>query len=223
MRVWWLEPRQRRLADGVCDVLPLRRTSAVIPLLWAMAATAGCASGADPEPGAGSFGDPTYNPVMTAAMTAAGDDAADDDSDGSDDAVTSDGGDTGEGDTVNPNNATSEAGDDDTDDGNAGDGPQPEDGMYSHCLSTAECVGVNTCVTIFDAEGEPFDGFCTLDNCTDAATDCEPSPGGDVAPVCVEITLNGNPASACALDCVGGKVCPNGMTCYEDDGIPVCA
>ncbi|MEM6993955.1 MAG: hypothetical protein AAF721_25810 [Myxococcota bacterium] len=175
----------------------------------------GCASGGTPDQGS-TFGDPTVPMMTVGSPMEAGMDSDGTSATGSDPAT--DGDDEGV--------ATSETGDDgggsEVDDG-AADGPQPDNGMYSDCLTTAECVGVNTCVTIFDNAGAPFDGFCTLDNCSDPLADCDPSPGGDVVASCVEITLNGEPASACALNCAGGKTCPSGMTCYEDDGIPVCA
>ncbi len=182
-----------------------------------IAALVGCASGEMPEPTT-TFGDPTY-PMMTVGMTS----PADDGMDSGDDGGTSD----TEGTEAGADDGDASGGTDNASDTAADDTPsnteQPDNGMYSDCLSTAECVGVNTCVTIFDMAGDPFDGFCTLDNCSDPAMDCDPSPGGDVTPTCVEITLNGSPASACALGCSGGLTCPDGMVCYEDDGIPVCA
>lgn len=170
-----------------------------------------CASGAEPESGSGltSFGQPTA--TMT-TMSASDDD---DDTEGDDD----DEADTeGDDDDDATGSLPAETGDDD-DDGTE----QPSSGMYSDCLSTAECVGLNTCITIFDDQGQPFDGFCTRDNCQDPVADCDPTPGGDVMPVCAEIQLNGMPATACALSCAGGLTCPSGMICYEDDGVPYCA
>jgi hypothetical protein len=96
--------------------------------------------------------------------------------------------------------------------------------MYSDCLDVADCVGQTTCVTIDDAGMNPADGFCTTAPCTDPGTDCNPSPGGTAEPICIEISVGGNPAMGCALDCSAGKTCPNGMLCYTLPGSgDVCA
>ena len=180
-----------------------------------------CASGGDPASSASAtFGDPTFG--MTAGMTVSMDDGSGEEDSG-DDGSADDG-------SADDDSADDGSGDDGSgDDGEASttsepvDGDQPDNGMYSHCTMVGECVGLNTCVTILDAEGNPFDGFCSNDMCEDPAADCDPSPGGDATPTCVNITLGGEPATACALDCTGGLSCPNGMVCYEDDGVPVCA
>jgi len=175
-----------------------------------------CASGADPESGSGltSFGQPTATMTTMSPSTDDDDDAEtegdDDDEDDDDDDDDDDG--TG--------SLPAETGDDDDDDN--GDSEQPANGMYSHCLTTAECVGLNTCIRILDEQGEALDGFCTQDNCQDPVADCDPAPGGDVMPVCAEVPLNGMPATVCALSCTGGLTCPGGMICYEDDGVPYC-
>jgi hypothetical protein len=104
-------------------------------------------------------------------------------------------------------------------------GGQPADGMYSHCLAAAECVGVNLCITITPQGAmEPSTGFCSSTGCAMPATDCDPSPGGTATPVCVPVTVNMMPQQACALDCAGGKTCPAPMTCTSVNGLGmICA
>lgn len=189
-----------------------RGVAAVVATLGMTLGSGACASGADPESGSGltSFGQPT----ATMTTMSASDDDDDTEGDDDDDADTE-----GDDDDDATGSLPAETGDDDDDDGTE----QPSSGMYSHCLSTAECVGLNTCIQIFDNQGQPFDGWCTRDNCQDPVADCDPTPGGDVMPVCAEITLNGMPATACALSCAGGLTCPSGMICYEEDGVPYCA
>ena len=199
---------------------------AVLGVAAALAATVGgCASGGDTTGSPGlTFGD---SAGMTAAMTASAS-SADDGGTGGDATQGGDATDSptgGSGGTMDGNGSADDngasAGTADVDDG-AGTAGQPDNGMFSDCLTTAECVGVNTCITIFDDRGAPFDGFCTKDNCVDPAADCVPSPGGTAAVVCTEVQLMKIPASVCALDCADGLVCPDGMVCYEDAGVPVC-
>lgn len=172
----------------------------------------GCASGETSGP-IMTFGDPS-SPMMSVGMSSPMDDG---DATDSDDSATS-----GQG-TASDGPADPEGEGSDSEEDGEEDSEQPASGMYSDCLSTAQCVGLNTCVTIFDMAGAPFDGFCTLDNCMNPTVDCQPSPGGEATPICFDIALNGSPASTCALDCTGGKACPAGMICYEDDGAPICA
>ena len=84
---------------------------------------------------------------------------------------------------------------------------QPDDGMYSHCTSAAQCVGLNLCVVV-----AVDDGFCSTTPCTDAAS-CVASPGGTAMPTCAEVMVGMAMSTACALDCSGGKTCPGGMIC----------
>lgn len=53
-------------------------------------------------------------------------------------------------------------------------------------------------------------GACALQNCVDK-TDCPLPSTGTAVPSCIE--LGGIPPFQCFLDCGGGKVCPDGMTC----------
>lgn len=106
-----------------------------------------------------------------------------------------------------------------TDDG-GGNGMQPEDGMYSPCLTAQECgMTPILCITILDAMMNPSDGFCSETGCANAAVDCAPSPGGTAVPRCMPVTVNQMAQQACALDCSGGKVCPAPMQCYDLDGV----
>jgi len=198
----------------------------VLGVYAALAATVGgCASGGETTGTPGiTFGDSaSMTAAMTATATATADDGGtdDDDSDGATGGASSESGGTMGGSDSADDDGTS-AGTAGVDDG-AGTAGQPDNGMYSDCLSTAECVGVNTCITIFDDMGAPFDGFCTRDNCVDPAVDCDPSPGGTSTVVCSTVQIMGEPASVCALNCTGELVCPDGMTCYEEAGAPVCA
>lgn len=107
-----------------------------------------------------------------------------------------------------------------TDDGGGGSGMQPDMGMYAPCTVGDECGFLpNLCITISDAGGVVIDGFCSAVACTNAAVDCDPSPGGTAVPVCVSIVVNDLPDTACALDCAGGATCPIGMTCYNLTGL----
>jgi hypothetical protein len=113
--------------------------------------------------------------------------------------------------------------DDDGDGGGDGVGEQPEDGMYSACLTAGDCVGNNTCVTILDQDGMPSVGFCSDNSCEMPSVDCLPTPAGDTEPFCMNLTLNDNPDTVCALDCSGDRPCPGQMDCWDLNGISICA
>jgi hypothetical protein len=89
-----------------------------------------------------------------------------------------------------------------------GTGQQPADGMYSACDDAADCFGLEFCET----------GFCTSE-CTNAAVDCDPSPGGTALPTCFMFGLE----SLCALDCSGGSTCPTPMQCTPVTTGSVCS
>lgn len=102
-----------------------------------------------------------------------------------------------------------------TDDGGP-DGMQPQDGMYSHCLTAEECGNIPIlCITIGADPDMPTDGFCSEIECVNAAVDCAPSPGGTATPFCMPANVNNMDEQACALDCSAGKVCPMPMMCYN--------
>jgi hypothetical protein len=157
-----------------------------------------------------SFGMITAGPPMPTAGTPTGDDG-----DGSSDDDSS-GGDDGSG---NGSSAGTDAGSTGADDGGttAGDtgggaGMQPESGVYSACMTAAQCVGAVFCVPAGD-------GFCTTE-CV-APGDCAASPNGAAPTVCTPITMPVT-ASVCALDCSGGQACPAPMTCTALEGAMVC-
>ncbi len=103
-------------------------------------------------------------------------------------------------------------------------GMQPADGLYSHCLSGAECDPIPAlCITIQDMDDNPMDGFCSITPCVNPAVDCVPTPGGTALPACMPVTLDGMATNACALDCSGGMTCPTGMTCYTLEFGMICA
>lgn len=93
---------------------------------------------------------------------------------------------------------------------------QPDSGMYSHCTSAAQCVGLNICVVV-----AVDDGYCSTTPCTDASS-CDPSPGGTALPACVDVMVGMAMSTACALDCSGGKTCPGGMICSALGAAMVC-
>lgn len=96
------------------------------------------------------------------------------------------------------------------------DGMQPQDGMYSHCLTAEECGNLPIlCITIGADPDMPTDGFCSEIDCVNAAIDCLPSPGGTATPICMPSTVNNMAEQVCALDCSAGKVCPMPMMCYN--------
>lgn len=94
---------------------------------------------------------------------------------------------------------------------------QPDSGMYSHCTSVAQCVGLNICVVV-----AVDDGYCSTTPCTDPTTSCAASPGGTAIPTCVDVTVGMAMSTACALDCSAGKTCPGGMTCAALGAAMVC-
>ena len=95
-------------------------------------------------------------------------------------------------------------------------GSQPDMGMYAHCYEDFfdNCGNLPSCVYII---GE-MNGFCTIDDCANAAADCDASPGGTATPACL---ADGVGSSFCALDCAGGATCPTGMSCESGsfDGV----
>jgi hypothetical protein len=111
------------------------------------------------------------------------------------------------------------------DPGGGGNGMQPADGMYSPCTTARQCGFTPIlCITIVDMMGNAVDGFCSETGCQNPALDCDPSPGGTATPICVPVSLDGNAEQACALDCSGGKSCPQPMACNNVMGLGmVCA
>jgi hypothetical protein len=175
------------------------------------AAIAACATGEQVDTGSPtSFSGPT-SPTASASASAG---SSETEGDSSGDA-TSTAGDSGP--APSTNGATA------GDDAMPGPGMQPVDGMYSDCLMAAQCVGLNTCVTILDANGDPTDGFCSNNACADPVADCDPTPAGDTVPICMALTLNGEPDTVCALDCSNDVPCPGEMTCWDLNGISICA
>ncbi len=100
--------------------------------------------------------------------------------------------------------------------GGSDDGPQPRDGMYSSCRVRRECGPTpNLCVTIFGLGGVLVGGFCSQVGCSNAAADCDPSPGGTAIPTCVEVNVDGMDDLVCALNCEDGATCPAPMECLD--------
>jgi hypothetical protein len=189
-----------------------------VPSLWriswfgsAVVAMAACT--VDSDDGQMTFGPGTNATSFTTTMTAT---TADPTSATTDDVTTSGGvdptsdGDVDDSDSDGGTSAASTAED------SGGVIEQPEDGMYSHCTSVAQCVGLNVCVVV-----AVDDGFCSTTPCTDAAA-CVASPGGTALPICAEVMVGMGMSTACALDCSGGKTCPGGMICAALGAAMVC-
>lgn len=93
-----------------------------------------------------------------------------------------------------------------SDDGGGNPGAQPLNGMWAHCVEDdfTNCGAADTCIFLDAAEG-----FCSVQNCTNAAVDCDPAPAGtSVTPICADAVST----SVCALDCSVAS-CPTGMAC----------
>lgn len=194
-----------------------------------------CACSLEADDGGNPFDAPATAP---ATLTAADDPQSDDDDENGDDdendgeTSTGDADDDGSEATTDPepeppDPGSSDSGDptgvDETTGAGADPGAQPAEGMYSACAQPSDCVGVNLCVTIVDPMMAPLGGFCTAPGCANAAADCVATPGGTATPMCLPLTVNDMPDSACALDCAGGKTCPTGMDCLAITGGSICA
>ncbi len=96
---------------------------------------------------------------------------------------------------------------------------QPQNGMYSECVSTDECIGLTACVLV---PGSPV-GFCSQTGCLDATMQCEANPGAtsSATPTCVDDGTNTG-VSVCALTCEAGATCPGGMSCLPLGVTSVC-
>lgn len=90
---------------------------------------------------------------------------------------------------------------------------QPDEGMYSPCLSPLDCIGLTTCLTATDTSNQPIDAFCTAGSCTSPLAQCDATPGGTAVPICLPIQLGDTMDEVCALDCSAGQTCPTGMEC----------
>lgn len=121
-------------------------------------------------------------------------------------------GDTTMGATTLPMGSTTNTSLGDSTTSGGGMGMQPATGMYSDC-SVAMCdATANLCLTITENNID-LGSFCTLPGCANPALDCDPNPGGTASPVCIAVTIDGMPDSACALNCAGGGSCPPPMVC----------
>ncbi len=191
--------------------------------------------GCTKEPGGGtSFGDPTVTASISASAGEGGTEESTDsgtdastssmatttDQPESTTAVSSDDATTGMPPTTMPPTTFSDSSDDMGD----GNGGQPQDGMYSHCLDANECSApTNLCIQI-QVDMVIQDGFCTVTGCSNPAVSCDPSPGGTATPICVGVMVNGMAEQACALDCSANKTCPMGMECWSlTGGLMLCA
>jgi hypothetical protein len=112
--------------------------------------------------------------------------------------------------------SSSDGGLDESSSGMPPGGGQPNNGMYAHCYEDFfdNCGALPSCVYLI---GE-MNGYCTINDCANAALDCDASPGGTATPACLS---DGAGSSFCSLDCSGGASCPTGMTCESGsfDGV----
>lgn len=96
-----------------------------------------------------------------------------------------------------------------------GNEPPPED-LYAACDEPTDCSNL-TCAFVTTLDMDVLAGFCSAAGCLDPAVDCT-DPGTGATPICTNLSLNGAPGLACALDCgeSGMSGCPEGMTCYDN-------
>jgi hypothetical protein len=78
-------------------------------------------------------------------------------------------------------------------------------------MGTGESVGFVGCLTSSMTEGA---NVCFIEGCRDACDCFAPPATGTAEPFCGEILEGGG--VGCALDCSGGKTCPDGMECITD-------
>lgn len=176
----------------------------------------GCASGDDPATSATSFGTATPTATATATATtgtpsgstsgeaASSEASTDPDPTAEDTTATTGDGTTGAAATGSTTESpTTDSGEPDQ---------QPDDGMYSACVSVVDCIGLTTCLTATDTSGSPIEPFCTAGSCNSPLAQCDPTPGGTAVPICLPVDLGGTMDTVCALDCSVGE-CPAGMQC----------
>jgi hypothetical protein len=80
--------------------------------------------------------------------------------------------------------------------------------LDTDCTTGQVCSGNNFCADVTTA-------YCTINNCVNPATDCDPPPSDATAPpTCA--------SGFCALDC-GAGTCPAGMMCISIGVASICA
>lgn len=80
---------------------------------------------------------------------------------------------------------------------------QDPSGVYGRC----DTCGSLTCVDFDSGQS-----FCSETGCNSDPSICPEGASGDASPLCLSL---GNGQWACALDCQGGQICPDGMSCEE--------
>ncbi|TPV94945.1 MAG: hypothetical protein B7733_12560 [Myxococcales bacterium FL481] len=78
--------------------------------------------------------------------------------------------------------------------------------VYAECEHVSDCTG-SFDICVFSPEGA---GFCSF-SC-DEVVECAPAPGGSARVVCVSVGPE-LPRDVCALECSGGRACPDAMVC----------
>lgn len=182
-------------ANAILAAMSLRR-SFVLP---SMLVVVGLSCTVEGEDMVTTFGDLTVDPSGTPPGTS---DAGDSESSAT--MAT----DSGQAETEGPATSSPTTTTDPTDSESTGNpiDEQPADGMYSECMTAANCIGQTTCVLVVGSST----GFCSS-MCADAGLDCEPNPGATstASPACVDSAG----MSVCGLSCDGGLTCPGGMQC----------
>jgi|GEM_PF-2246305 len=184
-----------------------------------VAVATGCASGDEPATTLGDFGSASASASASATATAT---ATATTTNGTTDPGTS-GGDSGPETSESAESGSAESGgmtsgSDSTagtaDETSGGIPPQqPEDGMYSECVSVVDCIGLTACLTATDTSNQPIDPFCTAGSCESPLAQCDATPGGTAVPICLPVDIGGVMDDVCALDCSQGQTCPTGMQC----------
>ncbi len=178
----------------------------------AVLAISACASGSDPATSATTFSASASATATATAPATASTDPATGDTSECETAAASDG---TSGPTSGDTTASGSSDTDTTGGESSGGTPseQPEDGMYSQCVSVVDCIGLTACLTVNDSSGAPIDPFCTAGSCESPLAQCDPTPGGTAVPICLPVDMAGVMDNVCALDCSMGQQCPAGMEC----------
>jgi hypothetical protein len=92
---------------------------------------------------------------------------------------------------------------------------------YGDCINFAAedaCGPTQSCIV--DNQEAPTAAVCGEIGCETEET-CPPAPETGDAPVLCAPLISGQGIKTCHLNCAGGQTCPDGMSCYDVDGICV--
>ncbi len=85
------------------------------------------------------------------------------------------------------------------------------DNTLCNWVGSGSATGFVGCLSSAGMEGA---NVCFISGCEDACDCFAPPATGTATITCAEILADGG--TGCALDCAGGKVCPDGMVCSEN-------